>query len=339
MTKIPVSAITIRDRYRKDMGDLKELADDIKDIGLLQPVLVTKARVLIDGERRIRAVTSLGWDEIEVRVLDLANPLKGERGANLSKPFTVSEKVAIAQAIEEEEAIEAAKRLAATQAKPGRKVGDAQGTENFTQPKNIEDSHKNGRAKDKAAEAVGMSRPTLAKAQEVVEAAKADPANADLVAEMDATGKVTPAHKKLEERNGKAKNHDADDDPEDGERDFLGHLITDKCRDAFLSLAKFKELDGLTAQLQKQIDALSKSPGGEQLGRFLQATGSEAKTINKSEHLNALKRDLKGTRPYCVCPWCKGKGYANCKGCNGTAWVTKTTWDNADEMTRGGLAK
>ena len=57
------------------------------------------------------------------------------------------------------------------------------------------------RAADKVAEAVGMSRPTLAKATDVVEAAKADPEHfGDLPAQMDETGKVDPVHKELVRR-------------------------------------------------------------------------------------------------------------------------------------------
>jgi len=116
--------------------------------------------------------------------------------------------------------------------------------------------------------------------------------------------------------------------------DVEDHKVPDNLLEAFSNLDRFKALDSLARQMQSQIDELSDLPGGEQLNRFLKRTGDEGKTINKSEHLNALKRDLKGTRPHSVCPWCEGTAKKDCKGCMGSGWVTKTAWDNADEQTR-----
>jgi hypothetical protein len=60
-----------------------------------------------------------------------------------------------------------------------------------------------GDTRDKVAEAVGMGGRTYEKAKEVVEAAAAEPEKfGDLAQEMDRTGKVDPAHKKLKERGG-----------------------------------------------------------------------------------------------------------------------------------------
>src|SRR5882724_1911190 len=48
--------------------ELKELANSMKEQGVLQPVLVVKAKAghfeLISGERRLRAAQSLGWRSI-----------------------------------------------------------------------------------------------------------------------------------------------------------------------------------------------------------------------------------------------------------------------------------
>jgi hypothetical protein len=121
--------------------------------------------------------------------------------------------------------------------------------------------------------------------------------------------------------------------------DKAGHYLTPACEAAFASLEKFQAIDSLLKKVQKQIDELSELKGGEQLCRFLKPTGGEGKTINKSEHLNSLIRDLKGTRPYSVCPYCKGTPGNGCKGCNRTGWVTKTTWDGAEEELKAELAK
>lgn len=52
---IPVDSIKISDRYRQDMGDLTVLAESIKMVGQLIPIIVTEDYTLIAGERRLRA--------------------------------------------------------------------------------------------------------------------------------------------------------------------------------------------------------------------------------------------------------------------------------------------
>lgn len=114
-------------------------------------------------------------------------------------------------------------------------------------------------------------------------------------------------------------------------KDKCGHVVPTNCADAFATVKKFEEMDGHCRKLQTLIDEVSRLDGGEQLARCLQAKGGEDKTVNHSEDLDALKRNLKGTRPYSICPWCKGKRATGCKGCSGYGWVTKITWDAAEE--------
>jgi hypothetical protein len=95
-------------------------------------------------------------------------------------------------------------------------------------------------------------------------------------------------------------------------------------------------LDSLVRQLEQGIDELVRLPGGEQLLRCTRSFGNENKTVQRSEHLEALKTDLKHTRPYALCPYCllktlKTPKVKDCKGCNGTGWVTKTAWDGAED--------
>ena len=52
---IPVAAMKIVPRHRKDMGDLTTLAKSIRQEGLLQPIGVTDRLELVFGERRLRA--------------------------------------------------------------------------------------------------------------------------------------------------------------------------------------------------------------------------------------------------------------------------------------------
>jgi ParB family transcriptional regulator, chromosome partitioning protein len=54
-TTMPVNAITIGKRHRKDYGDLAGLAASINDTGLVTPITVQPGGLLIAGERRLRA--------------------------------------------------------------------------------------------------------------------------------------------------------------------------------------------------------------------------------------------------------------------------------------------
>lgn len=67
---IDIEKIVVRDRIRKDFGDIKELADDIRQNGLINPPVINKDNVLLAGERRLLACKELGWKKIEVRMMD-----------------------------------------------------------------------------------------------------------------------------------------------------------------------------------------------------------------------------------------------------------------------------
>src|SRR5262249_25077697 len=113
-----VSDVRVGPRHRKDMGDLASLAKSIQAVGLLHPIVMSPDHQLIAGQRRLEAVKELGWTEIPVRVVDLANIVQGEHDENACrKDFTPSEAVAIGRALEENERPKAARRKAAGRAK------------------------------------------------------------------------------------------------------------------------------------------------------------------------------------------------------------------------------
>ena len=58
-------------RRKAGVYAVRELAESMKALGLLNPVTVTPNRVLIAGLRRLEAAKSLGWTEIECNVSDL----------------------------------------------------------------------------------------------------------------------------------------------------------------------------------------------------------------------------------------------------------------------------
>ncbi len=100
-TEVKIADIIIGPRHRKDHGDLAALAASIQEIGMLHPIGVTSGRVLVFGERRLRACRDvLGWDRIPARVVNLPSILAGEFAENgLRKDWTPSERVAIVDSL------------------------------------------------------------------------------------------------------------------------------------------------------------------------------------------------------------------------------------------------
>jgi ParB-like chromosome segregation protein Spo0J len=92
------------DRRRVDYGDLAGLAASMRDIGQLQPIVVTPDLRLVAGGRRLAAARSLGWMEIEAKVAnDLTDAtllLRAEGDENTCrKSFTPTEEHALYEAL------------------------------------------------------------------------------------------------------------------------------------------------------------------------------------------------------------------------------------------------
>jgi ParB family chromosome partitioning protein len=74
---VPVDSIKIGERIRKDLGDIDGLARNIDQIGLLHPITITGEGRLVAGARRLAAIKLLGWSEVPVRILEVANDNQG----------------------------------------------------------------------------------------------------------------------------------------------------------------------------------------------------------------------------------------------------------------------
>ena len=94
---IDIEKIKVGNRIRKDFGDISELAEDIKQNGLINPPVINKDYELLAGERRLRACKSLGWNAIPVNMMDTRDAeheLNIEISENdVRKGFTKSERV------------------------------------------------------------------------------------------------------------------------------------------------------------------------------------------------------------------------------------------------------
>src|SRR5215831_18483355 len=82
---IPVDSVKIGSRFRKDLGDIASLAENIKEIGLLHPIVIKKNRELICGLRRIEDFKALGKSEIPAYFVNLYDIVKGEMSENTQR--------------------------------------------------------------------------------------------------------------------------------------------------------------------------------------------------------------------------------------------------------------
>ena len=73
--KIPIEQITVKKRVRMQLGDLQSLMESLDTRGLMNPVTVNRAYELIAGHRRLESARRLGWDMIEVRVVEARDEL------------------------------------------------------------------------------------------------------------------------------------------------------------------------------------------------------------------------------------------------------------------------
>lgn len=113
-----ISEVRVAERIRKDNGGLEELANDIREHGLINPITVMEQSeggyVLIAGLRRLKAMEQLGAKEIRATVmtaLEADEMLMLEIAENEQrKEFTVSEKLAFAEKLKAVEAEKAKQR-------------------------------------------------------------------------------------------------------------------------------------------------------------------------------------------------------------------------------------
>lgn len=61
---IPLKSIRVEERYREDMGDINQLAETMREKGLVQPISVDQNYKLLAGGRRFAAAELLGWHTI-----------------------------------------------------------------------------------------------------------------------------------------------------------------------------------------------------------------------------------------------------------------------------------
>lgn len=190
---IAIGRIKLGKRHRTDFSHVPGIVKSINARGgLIQPISLRPDFTLIAGESRMKAweLSRFAGQPIPYHVLDVDSILQGEWDENATrKDFTHSEAVSIKRDVEKEFERLRRERERSEKAAPGRKASGKLA----------------GRGADAVAKFTGIGRESLRKAEELVDAAAADPQRfGDLVDQMDKSGKVNAAHKKLKVRAAKA---------------------------------------------------------------------------------------------------------------------------------------
>lgn len=114
-----VESIQVGIRHRQDLGDLQPLMDSISRLGLLQPITVTPAGVLVCGHRRLEAIKRLGWRSTRVwvrsNISDTLTALLAQQDENnLRKPLSPLEAATLYRELKELLAEDARRRQEAS---------------------------------------------------------------------------------------------------------------------------------------------------------------------------------------------------------------------------------
>jgi len=191
---VRINEVKVGARARKDLGNIDELSASIKQLGLLQPILLDSNLHLIAGSRRLEACRRLGWSIISATVAgnldDTLKALHAERDENICrKDFTPSELVEMGRTIEAVEGPQARQRMLA---------GDPVATCPQGPP---------AKTRDVVGAALGISGRSYSRAKAVVTAAEDPDHPAYEVAkeaqqEMDASGNINAASEKVRAAGG-----------------------------------------------------------------------------------------------------------------------------------------
>ncbi len=173
--KVNINEVKVATRIRKQTANIEELAGDIKQNGLINPITVMSVSgggyQLLAGLRRLRAARELGWSEIEATVVPpkgAEEALKIEYSENEQREsFTYSEKMDYARLIAEIEKAKAKERMLAGEKTADPVVHGPQGTPT-------------GRSRDIIGKKIGMSGRQYERAKYV-----ADRASPEIIDEID----------------------------------------------------------------------------------------------------------------------------------------------------------
>jgi hypothetical protein len=297
---------------RGSSKELAELVESIREIGLLQPIVLNSKHEIIAGRRRLAACREAGLSHVSAVVCETLSDAKkaifAERDENTCrvalKPTEMKELADRIRAIEKPKA-EERQRDSHFQKSENSSGNDGAGNVARTAT---------GRTDDVASNAAGTSRRTLDKIDEVV-----DSGDEELIKEMDETGKVDPVHKKLKEKRKPQtqKKHEL--------KDSLGIDVPDDLRDLFGDPFLTDASDRIEKLTKETKSILRLTQGKGPAWAFLLCSEIMAHLKEAGEQLESARSQMVAAKPYAVCPTCNGKGCKN-KGntpthCRQSGWL------------------
>ncbi len=263
MPMIPIADVLVKDRHRRDLGDLEGLAASLRELGQLQPIGVSADYRLIAGGRRLAAAKSLGWTEIEAKIAsDLtsaADLLRAERDENTCrKAFTPTEEYSLYAALLALEAPPSADTRCANQDPPPG-------------PSTAPESRHSTRARQSVSEIVTGNagrHKTLEKIGEVKRIAD-DPGRSErlrekareALAEMDQTGVIAGPHTRvmLAAKAEETRNDSDLSGWSEEERSLLkelraGHTIVVSFREHHANIVRWAQADGRLISIDRRTE-------------------------------------------------------------------------------------
>lgn len=69
--RMEIERIEVSEDRKRELGSVERLKESIAEVGLLQPIVITKGRMLVAGLHRLEACRQLGWETIAVRIVAL----------------------------------------------------------------------------------------------------------------------------------------------------------------------------------------------------------------------------------------------------------------------------
>lgn len=164
---IPIQSIIVNNRLRRDLANIQDLAANIRELGLLSPIIINQDNKLLAGERRLEACKSLGWTEIPAiikEVTDAEQELLIEIAENVNREsFTREELINAGIELERIEKVKAEERKSVSQ------FGS-------TEVENLPPPVEKGKTRDIVAKVLGMSGKQYEREKFILE-------NRDLISE------------------------------------------------------------------------------------------------------------------------------------------------------------
>jgi len=349
LISIRLGNIQIGDRVREDFGNIEELAESIKDLGLLQPIVINSRHELIAGTRRLAAAELLGWTHINAAVVEGCDEMVKACAPSSTRTHAARTSLRLRPSrwgMKVEEAMKPAAKAAktvsrfktgnqaassqngvaklATPLKPAENaIFDTGTNESETSENEQETAQDSDEEKPKVntraagATAAKMSEESYRRAKEIVKAAEADPERfGDLAKDLEKERSVNRAYKELERRRlaGTVK--------ADSLKDQLGNVVPDHLRDLFGDPWARKIADNIGQILDAMKDMHNKVKRVGPSYSFMLVSDILKDIAAGKAAMQGAQAALLSALPYALCPKCNGV-FKGCEDCRKSGYVTE----------------